>query len=230
MGSKKRHRERRNARGATSRSPKRRLLVVCEGEVTEPWYIEEFVRKTRNATVKVQIHGEHGDPRKLVEMAKSEKQQARSLAKQQGDDFLAYDEVWCAFDRDQHERFEDACQMARDNQLELAVSNPCIELWLLLHFRNSPGARHRRDVKKMLKKFLPNYGKRDNFERVADLIDQATERARRLDQKAEEMNEAFRNPTTGFYRLIESISRVEPPAPSPEDHRRARRSHRYLGD
>jgi hypothetical protein len=99
--------------------------VVCEGEVSEPLYIRGFVRKTRNATVEVRIHGERGEPRKLVEMAKSEKQHAIVRAQRQDDDFLAHDEVWCAFDRDQHERFEDACQMARDNQLELAVSNPC---------------------------------------------------------------------------------------------------------
>lgn len=219
MGSNRRHRQRRPARGPASRSPKRRLLVVCEGKVTEPLYIEGFVRKTRNATVDVQIHDEHGDPRTLVEMAKSEKQQAKARAKQQGDEFLAYDEVWCAFDRDQHERFQDACQMARDNQLELAVSNPCFELWLLLHFRDSPGARHRHYVQTMLKnkKYLPGYDKHFDFERVADLVDQATERARRLDQGAARMGETFRNPTTGFYRLVESIARVEPPTPSTDE-------------
>jgi hypothetical protein len=173
-----------------------------------------FVRKTRNATVKVQIHGERGDPRKLVEMAKEAKQRAEADAGRQGDDFLAYDEVWCAFDRDQFERFDDACQMARGNQLELAVSNPCFELWLLLHFRDSPGAQHRRDVHKMLRKFLRGYAKHFDFEDVAGLVDLATGRARGLDREAERMGEPFLNPTTGFYRLIESIARVEPPAPS----------------
>jgi hypothetical protein len=100
----------------------------------------------------------------------------------------------------------------RDNQLELAVSNPCIELWLLLHFRENPGAQHRAHVQKMLKKVLPD--KHFDFELVTDLVDHATERARRLDQEAESMGEAFRNPTTGFYRLTESIARVEPTAPS----------------
>jgi RloB-like protein len=122
VGSNSRHRQRREARGPASLSPKRRLLVACEGKVTEPTYILGFTRKTRNATVVVRIHPEHGDPRKLVEMAKSARAQARARASQQNDDFLAYDEVWCAFDRDQHERFEDACQMARDNQLERSRS------------------------------------------------------------------------------------------------------------
>jgi hypothetical protein len=188
--------------------------VVCEGKVTEPAYINGFVRTLRNATVEVRIHGEHGDPRRLVDMAKEEKQRAEDEARRRQDEFLAYDEVWCAFDRDQHERFHDACQMARDNQLELAVSNPCIELWLLLHFRASPGARHRHDVRKMLDRFLPGYDKHVDFARVADKLTLATERAHRLDQDAERMGELFRNPTTGFHRLIESIARVEPATPS----------------
>jgi hypothetical protein len=188
--------------------------VVCEGKVTEPSYIQGFVRETRNATVEVRIHGEHGDPRKLVEMAKHKRDEAKARAKREKDDNLAYDEVWCAFDRDQHERFEDACQMARDNQLELAVSNPCVELWLLLHFRESPGAQDREHVRKMLKKFLPDYDKHFDFDRVADLVDRAAKRARRLDKEAKQVGEPLRNPTTGFYRLTESIARVEPLEPS----------------
>jgi hypothetical protein len=215
MGSNKRDRKRRPARGRSSKNPRRRLLVVCEGKVTEPTYINGFVRITRNATVAVKIHGEHGDPRKLVEMAKEEKKRAEAEASRQEDDFLAYDEVWCAFDRDQHERFHDACEMARANQLELAASVPCIELWLLLHFRDSPGARHRLDVRKLLKKFLPGYDKHFDFKDVAGRVDQAIERARRLDQESERLGEPFRNPTTGFYRLIESIARNEPPVPVP---------------
>lgn len=214
MVSNKRNRRRRTARGPARRSPRRRLLVVCEGRVTERSYIEGFERMVRNASVEVKVHDEHGDPRKLVEMAKSEKQRALAEAKRENDDFLAYDEVWCAFDRDQHERFKDACQMARDNQLELAVSNPCFELWLLLHFRNNPGPQHRRRMQTMLKKHLPGYDKHVDFERIASLVAQATERARRLDQEAERIGETFPNPTTGFYRLTESIARVEPPAPS----------------
>lgn len=177
MGSNRRNRKRREARGPAIRSPRRLLLVVCEGKVTEPSYIRGFVRKARNATVEVRIHDERGDPRRLVEMAKRENEQARARARRHEDELLAYDEVWCVFDRDQHERFADACQMARDNQLELAVSNPCFELWLLLHFRDSPGAQHRHRLQKMLGKLLPGYDKHFDFEHVAGGAEQATERA-----------------------------------------------------
>lgn len=223
-----RDRQRRPARGPARKSPKRRLLVVCEGQVTEPAYIKGYVHSARNATVEVKIHDEHGDPRKLVEMAKDEDKKARALARQQKDDFLAYDEVWSVFDCDQHERFNDACQMARDNRIELAVSNPCFELWLLLHFRDSPGAQHRHRVQKMVKRFLRGYDKHLEFERVARGIEQAIARARRLDADAESMGEPFRNPTTCVYRLLESISREssQDPAVPVDDTRKAAKDSR----
>ena len=41
-------RERRPARRASEVSPRKRLLVVCEGEVTEPEYLESFKKACRN--------------------------------------------------------------------------------------------------------------------------------------------------------------------------------------
>ena len=115
----------------------------------------------------------------------------------------------CVFDRDDHERFHDAMSMARDNGIELAISNPCVELWLLLHFRESPGARHRREITHMLREHLPRYTKRLNFDDLIGGVSKATTRARRLDDDAVEMGEAGRNPTTGFYLLTDSIARTD---------------------
>jgi len=210
MASNRRNRHRRPPRRPASREPRRRLLVVCEGERTEPEYIKGFERHVRNATVEVAIPKERGDPRKIVEIAKGHAERAKSEAKRQGDSFIAFDEVWCVFDRDEHERFHDACQMARDNGFELAVSNPCIELWLILHFRDSPGARHRHDVQKMLAEFIPGYDKGLDFSVVADCVGDATRRARRLDADASDMGEQGRNPTTGVYLLTDSIARRDP--------------------
>jgi hypothetical protein len=33
--------------------------------------------------------------------------------------------------------------MATDTENRLAISNPCFELWLLLHHRDCPGELHR---------------------------------------------------------------------------------------
>lgn len=208
MGSQRRKRIRRPARRAAMRPPRRRLLVVCEGRRTEPDYIRGFERHVRNATVEIEIPGERGDPKKVVEIAKERTSEARAAARRSRDAFLDFDEVWCVFDRDDHPRFHDACTMARDNGFELAISNPCVELWLLLHFRESPGMRHRDELHRMLREFLPDYDKRLDFDEVAGHVADATTRARRLDQDAEQMGEPGRNPTTGFYLLTDSIARV----------------------
>lgn len=165
------------------------------------------MRSARNAAVDVRIHPEQGDPRTLVEMAKEEARKAREQARREKDEFAAFNEVWVVFDRDVHERFHEACDMARGNRIETALSNPCFELWLLLHFRDSPGARHRRDVQKMLRTYLPGYDKHLDYQQVAGRVAQASERARRLVRDAEEMDEPLRNPTTRVYRLLESIAR-----------------------
>ncbi len=204
--SRKRDRQRRPARKVSTKSPKRRLLVVCEGLVTEPGYIKGYERHVRNNTVEVEIADEQGDPKRVVEIAKDRAGQASRDAKRHGDDFLMYDGVWCVFDRDDHERFSEACVMARDNGFGLAVSNPCFELWLLLHFRENPGAQHRHDIVRMLRSYVDCYDKHVDFSLFADYVDRATARGRKLGADAVEAGEEFRNPTTGVYRLAEAIA------------------------
>lgn len=205
--SRHRDRDRRPARGHATRKPRRRLLVACEGKRTEPDYIEGYRRLVRNPLVEVVIAGEQGDPKRVVEMAKMRKRAAEEEAQRERDGYLDFDEVWCVFDRDDHQRFHDACCMASSNGFELAVSNPCVELWLLLHFRESPGPQQRRDVVRMLRRHLPGYDKVVEFDRLAPTVSEATGRARRLDEDASAMGEPRRNPTTGFYRLTDSIAR-----------------------
>ncbi len=208
MASVRRHRQRRPARGPATRSPRRRLLVVCEGAKTEPDYVRGFVRQCRAAVVEIRIPDERGDPRRLVEIAKKHKTWADREARSERDPLLAYDEVWCVFDRDQHERFTDACTMARDNGFLLAVSNPCFELWLLLHFRDSPGLQDRHAVQRMVASYIPGYVKSLDFSTVAKGVGDAKRRAERLDADAEAMDEPGRNPTTWVYRLTDSIART----------------------
>jgi hypothetical protein len=44
-------------------------------------------------------------------------------------------EAWCLFDRDEHGEVDTAVAEASRNGVRVAVSHPCIELWLLLHFQ-----------------------------------------------------------------------------------------------
>ena len=78
--------------------PKPRLLILCEGEVTEPAYIRGLARSSRAASVEVIIAKEQGVPFTLVKLARDKKRAAELAARKQSDEFLRYDEVWCVFD------------------------------------------------------------------------------------------------------------------------------------
>ncbi|MGH3940412.1 MAG: RloB family protein, partial [Pseudonocardiaceae bacterium] len=46
---------------------------------------------------------------------------------------------WCVFDVEwpkNHPNLKQAIQLARDHNIRLAISNPCFELWLILHFED----------------------------------------------------------------------------------------------
>ena len=133
-----RNRKRRPGRRPPFLDPKPTILVVSEGEVTEPEYIDGLWHACRNPRVTVKVAPEHGGPKTLVEHAKEYKEQARAEADREGDDNLAYDWVWCVFDFDEGHHVDDAIAMATACGIHLAISNPCFELWLLLHFRDDP--------------------------------------------------------------------------------------------
>jgi hypothetical protein len=205
MPSPRRNRERREARRAPFREPRQLILIVCEGSKTEPQYFNKFSKSVHNQLVELLIVREHGVPRTLVETAKQRKSEAIVAARQEKDENLVFDSIWCVFDMDTHPNVADAKEMSRDNDIRLAVSNPCFELWLLLHFRDHPGMKSHTDVKAMLATFVADYDKSIDYARYSDGYEQAVERARRLDEAAEKANEAGRNPTTGVYKLTELI-------------------------
>lgn len=128
------------------------------------------------------------------------------MAKSEKDENLRYEEVWCVFDVDEHPKVEEARRMALDNGLRLAMSNPCFELWLILHLRENPGARHRHDMQAMLKDLMPGVAdKYLDFSALSEGYDRAFQRAERLHRDARRDGEEHRNPYTEAFLLTDSI-------------------------
>ncbi len=203
MHARRRDRARKPARRRPFRDPKSIILIVCEGARTEPDYFQGFAEAHRNPRIEVRIAGEHGVPLTLVTSARDHKNRAEDDAQRERDQNLAYDSVWCVFDVDEHPRIADARQMARDNEIELAISNPCFELWLLLHLRANPGMRDRAAIQRMLVKHVPEYKKRVDFAVFSVGYREAVRRAEQLDKLAQGDPEC--NPTTGVYKLTRVI-------------------------
>ena len=91
------------------------------------------------------------------------------------------------------------------NGVNVALSNPCFELWLILHLRDAPGMIHRHAAQAMLKRLVADYDKNVDYEVYRIGYDKAAERARKLDELAAKVGEPGRNPTTGVYKLTETI-------------------------
>jgi hypothetical protein len=203
--SSRRNRPRRPARIPPIINPRKRILALCEGKVTEPHYLRDFARVCRHPLVAIEVSKEHGVPLTLVHRAKELRDEADALAKREKDDNLKFDEVWCVFDVDEHPNLAEAKDVAQRAQINLAISNPCFELWFYLHFFDSPGAQDRHAIQKMFRRCCPDYEKRVEYGVLSPGYELAVERATRLADDAFLAEEAWRNPTTGVFLLTESI-------------------------
>lgn len=144
-------------RRSPSREPRCRILVVCEGDVTERKYFERLRHAFRNPLVQLEVVSSGGGgPGSLVSYARKRAAEAKRRAK--GDTFKDFDEVWCVFDVDGDIKTTKlACQEARG--LGLAVSNPCFELWALLHFQPQTAELSTAQARAQLQRQLPGYKK-----------------------------------------------------------------------
>lgn len=207
MVSRRRLDDRPIGRRGPTRPPRRRILIVCEGQETERRYFEAFQHEVRNPLVHVQVARETGVPKTVVEVAIRLRAEAEHEAKLQHDQNLLWDEVWGVFDVDDHPNLARAIELGETHGIELAVSNPCFELWALLHFQDQRSHIERTKLRVLLKRHLPGYDKILDFARVHRGYGEALARAAGLATEAERVGAPGRNPTTGVPRLTESIRR-----------------------
>lgn len=120
------------ARSGSTRAPYAKVLIVCEGEKTEPNYFNELKNYYKINSANIVITGDCGsDPLSIFRDAKKRHLEQQDL----GD---AFDQVYCVFDRDAHTTYADALNaikaMPRKTGFHAIRSVPCFEYWLLLHY------------------------------------------------------------------------------------------------
>lgn len=112
------------------------------------------------------------------------------------------------FDVDEHPRIAEAKNQARDNGIRIAVSNPCFELWILLHFRDQRSHIERDDLFKLCCEELAHYKKNITAEFFAILMTryaEALERARALELWQGTRSCKACNPSTDVLHLTERL-------------------------
>lgn len=117
------------------RPRKRSLLIQCEGQKTEPNYLEELCKacgvrqrlevkikpgKGQNAAVTVEAAIYEGSRRRLGERI--------------------YDDICCVLDVEHtaHEAtLDEAVELAQEYNIRMFLSNPSFEVWLIAHFERT---------------------------------------------------------------------------------------------
>lgn len=192
-------RTRKPSRGGAPKPLKPRVIVVTEGTKTEPSYIIEFQRICKAANVSVKPTG--FDPQRVVEKAIDLKEAAEGGTETH---------VWAVFDRDKHKRFKQAVQLARQNGISVATSNPCFELWAVFHHQNHAAPIDSGACQRLLERLCASYhadrGKLFNDPTVIQANHAAAvKRGKQSLRDREREGCPHGNPSTSMHLLMESI-------------------------
>lgn len=194
-------------RGKVSRKTKKIILIGAEGKnQTERKYFKAFNQVQSEYKI-MAGKGNNTDPVGVVEdLLKSAKQEELDL--KDGDMLASFIDVDFKKGRDQELRA--AMKLARQNNISVFLSNPCFEIWYLLHFRYSTklyGSNE--EVIKELGSYISDYSKsKDVYDVIENKIDQALLNTKRLESYHLEngTNDRLKKlPSTEAYKLIEMI-------------------------
>ena len=186
------------------RRPAARIVVATEGSSTEPAYLRALNRLFADESVRLELVSGVGDPRAVVERAIEE------IAKSKRDPLGNDDSAWAMFDRDVHDRFAEAKDLARGNGIGLAVSDPCFELWGIFHYRDQQAPLDRHECQRKLEELCPRYERKgrklfDERQTIEQRYGDAVRRAQQsLENRSTEGNPEG-NPSTTVHRLTEHV-------------------------
>lgn len=181
--------------------PKKTIVIYCEGELTEPDYFTAMKQAFKNSMVEI-VAGV-GVPLTIARKA------AKEVKARKRQPFAEKDEVWAVFDHDEHPKVSEAIDICRRGAVCVAYSNPCFELWLILHFKDYDSSVDRHKVQDYFASVCSGYdrakSKTANFENWIDKVTEAEERAERQAQNREAERMPLGPPYTSVYKLTRSI-------------------------
>ena len=197
------------------------MLIVCEGEKTEPFYFKELIDHYEIHSANVRVSGDCGsDPLSVINHGI--KLYEEELKVESG----AFDKVYCVFDRDMHPNYQHALDKLvnlKPKEVFFAANSvPCFEYWLLLHFTYTTapyssvgGVSSGAAVLKELKAFWPEYTKAvpgvflTTLQLRNDELGYAKANAKRAFIAANENHTD--NPSTMVHLLVEYLQQIKSP-------------------
>jgi RloB-like protein len=124
------------------------------------------------------------------------------------------DEFWCVFDVEwpkNHPGLLEAVQQAHANGIHLAISNPCFELWLILHFQDHTAWLDNNQARRLRRRLDNSTDKGLDAAKYMPFAADAARRAAVLDTRHLKDGTVLPhdNPSSGMHRLLAA---VEPPS------------------
>lgn len=195
-------------RKRAKRAPYDMVLIICEGEKTEPNYFKALIDdlQLNTANIKILKNTAGSAPRTIVDSALEE------YKKEKG-----YNRVYCVFDKDRHDSYYEAldmirrARMAKGHTILATTSVPCFEFWLLLHFiyttksyDTGPGSICKNVISE-LKAHLPGYAKGDvdTYKETKDRMPTAIKNAKKVARYCETAETDM--PSTEMYEMVEYL-------------------------
>ena len=191
------------------RQPYDVILIVCEGGKTEPNYFRRLCAVCGLSNANVRITPADGtDPVSIVRFAEKE--------------FDEHDRVYCVFDRNGHDNYNEALKLVANSQLgkrgvlRAITSVPCFEIWVLLHFRyttapfNKTGSQSAcNSVLKEVKKEFAEYtkGHKEIYDKLVNGLVTALDRATLLTKH--NIATGSSNPATQVHDLVDYLRKVK---------------------
>jgi len=219
-----------------------RVLIVCEGEETEPNYFRRWQKQLENirgaAKAKV-VSGinvkNFGDEIKIKGKGRNTISLVEKAIDIRNQESIDYEQAWCVFDYDSfRENYNPAIRKARAKDFEVAYSNEAFELWYWLHFDYLQSRTSRREYEEKLTERLgEKYEKNDPkmYEKLLKHPDADQQQAIKNAKKLKPSNKSARNyadhnPSTTVFELVESLNdlvwrfrcQVAPAYPLPYPH------------
>lgn len=141
------------------KEPKRRFILFCEGKNTEPAYFSAIKNALDGALISIKTRPGVGVPITIAKEALkfASHEGLSKSSRRRRNLFEEKDEVWAVFDRDEHDRFDEAVNLCESNGIGVARSNPCFEVWLILHDRDYDRPDDRHEVQRVLERLRPEY-------------------------------------------------------------------------
>ncbi len=190
-----------------TRTCNKRFLIVFEDAKSAANYFKELRKYLRvhSADIEIAPGNSRTQPQQIVDRANNLMNQATPENR--------YDEVWVVFDGDfGATKIANARTSANTNSINLAISTPFFEYWLILHYEEYCKTQCTKDqMLDKLKEHWRNYdkgAKQSSFQEIVRDYMTAAKRARKIRDRKVYDNPEDQNPCSELYLLTNALDKA----------------------